>query len=84
MNRDLQFCAIRGGLEVRQLAAILLVSGRLICKPVNRIFTRTSLARRGRRQKQDWKLTDLERVWQRREKARTSYLMQFVILPFQH
>ena len=30
MNRDLQFCTIRGLLEVRQLDAILSVSGRLI------------------------------------------------------
>jgi len=30
MNRDLQFCTIRGRLEVRQLGAILSVSDRLI------------------------------------------------------
>jgi len=34
----LQFCTIRGGLEVRQLAAILLVSDRLITNRLTDIF----------------------------------------------
>jgi len=38
MNRDLQFCTIRGLLEVRQLAAILSVSDRLIANRLTEIF----------------------------------------------
>jgi len=36
INRNLQFCTIRGGFEVRQLAAIF---GSVNCKPVNRNFS---------------------------------------------
>ena len=38
MNRDLQFCTIRGGLEVRQLAAIFSVSDRLLANRLTEIF----------------------------------------------
>jgi len=38
MNRDLQFYTIRGGFEVRQLAAILSVSNPLIANRLTEIF----------------------------------------------
>jgi len=38
MNRDLQFCTIHGGLELRQLAAILSVLDRLIANRLTEIF----------------------------------------------
>ena len=45
LNRDFKFCTIRGGLEVRQLAAILSVSDRLIAKRLTEIFQFLSKSR---------------------------------------
>ena len=41
MNRDLLFCTIHGRSEVSQLAAILLVSDRLIANQLTEIFRLT-------------------------------------------
>jgi len=40
-RRDLQFCTVRGGLKVRQLAAILSVSDLLIANRLTDIFRLT-------------------------------------------